>query len=88
MKRSMTKVSKIKDSMQMYINVPVTIRVNRGRNKIFYYDCKIVDLFPSVFTVELDNKQKQTYSYAGVLCGEIKFKKRDIPDKDIKGVSS
>lgn len=77
MKKTIISIEKVKESLTAYINTPLIIRVNKGRNKIFYYDCKIINLFPSVFQVELENKETQTYSYSGVLCGEVKFKLKD-----------
>ncbi|MBQ7307831.1 MAG: Veg family protein [Clostridia bacterium] len=78
MKKNVISIDMVKEKLKEYLDIPLTIRVNKGRNKIFYYDCKIKNLYPGVFQVELENNEMQTYSYSGVLCGEVKFKKREI----------
>ena len=81
MRKSIISIDMVKENLKEYLGMPLTIRVNKGRNKIFYYDCKIKKLYPGVFQVELDNNELQTYSYSGILCGEIKFKKKEFVDK-------
>ena len=52
------------------------MEVNRGRNKIVKFDGVIVDVYPSVFTVETDEKiilGSKTFSYFDVLCGDVKI---------------
>lgn len=77
MKKNVISIEKVRESLTEYINKPLVIRVNKGRNKIYYYDCKIINLFPSVFQIETVENETQTYSYSGILCGEVKLKMKE-----------
>ena len=76
MKRTVISLDEIKKRITELKGSPVIMEVNRGRNKIFKFECKIISVYPSVFTVEtlaekpLSNK---TYSYFDVLCGDVKI---------------
>lgn len=50
----------------------VELCINRGRKKFETIECIISSAYPSVFTVECDNKV-QTFSYFDVLCGTVTF---------------
>ena len=79
MKRGFFTIEKVREDLIAYKDIPITLKVNSGRNKIVSYDCKIVELYPKVFQVELDDNQGcKVYSYSGVICGEIKLKKREM----------
>ena len=51
----------------------VEMNINRGRKKIDTINGTIKDVYPSVFTVKLDDEQQkiQTFSYFDVLCGNV-----------------
>ncbi|MBR2023285.1 MAG: Veg family protein [Clostridia bacterium] len=56
----------------------VAVKVNLGRNKSICYLGTLSGVYPSLFTVSPDDKHflgKTTYSYADVLCGNVKIKK-------------
>ncbi len=56
----------------------VAVKVNLGRNKSISYLGTLNGIYPSLFTVQPDEKAflgKTTYSYADVLCGNVKIKK-------------
>ena len=50
----------------------VEMDINRGRKKIDRVNGTIQDVYPSVFTIKVDEKL-QTFSYFDVLCGDIVF---------------
>lgn len=50
----------------------VELCINRGRKKYETISGIISSTYPSVFTIECDNKL-QTFSYFDVLCGTVKF---------------
>ena len=58
----------------------IKMNVNKGRKKIEKYTGVIENVYPSIFTVKLDNPVAQDYlsfSYNEVLCGQVKlFKKK------------
>ncbi len=56
----------------------VAVKVNLGRNKSVSYLGTLNGIYPSLFTVQPDDKGflgKTTYSYSDVLCGNVKIKK-------------
>ena len=71
----------IKDVKQMvneYRAQKVAVRVNLGRNKSVSFSGILSGIYPALFTVRPDDKDflgKTAYSYADVLCGNVKIKK-------------
>lgn len=61
-----TKILKLKGS-------EVEVNINRGRKKYESLSGIIKDVYPSVFTIENDSLQLQTFSYYDVLCGNVIF---------------
>lgn len=54
----------------------VKMQVNKGRRRIEKYVGVIESVYPSIFTVRLNNPLAQnflTYSYSEVLCGDVKI---------------
>ena len=57
----------------------VDMEVAKGRNKIEKYTGIIESVYPSIFTVKIDNPKNNTslsYSYSEVLCGDVIVEKR------------
>ena len=78
----MIKPSKnIKDVKQMVKDCAeqrVTVRVNLGRNKSTSFSGVLSGVYPALFTVRPDDKAylgKTAYSYADLLCGNVKIKR-------------
>lgn len=57
---------------------PLTVKVNRGRNKIETVDGVIENTYPNVFTVRLQDGGLNTFTYADVMARNILFYKRKI----------
>lgn len=57
---------------------PLTVKVNRGRNKIETVDGVIENTHPNVFTVRLQDGGLNTFTYADVMARNILFYKRKI----------
>ncbi len=65
-------LSEIKDKIKNLKGQSVTLSINRGRKKIDTVTATINDVYPSVFTIKVDEKL-QTFSYFDVLCGDVVF---------------
>jgi len=79
MKKDLLKLADIKRKITSIKGQNINIEVNRGRKKIESYFGVIVGVYPSVFTVELENSltmKNVTCSYSDVLCGDVKISKR------------
>lgn len=76
MKRNVLELENVKQRILALKGNNVKMEVNRGRNKIVKFNGIIVNVYPSVFTVEADSSSllgSKTFSYFDVLCGEVKI---------------
>ncbi len=56
----------------------VAVKVNLGRNKSVRFSGTLSGVYPALFTVKPDDEEylgKTAYSYADVLCGNVKIKR-------------
>lgn len=70
-------IVEIKQMVKSYSFKRVAVKVNLGRNKSISYLGTLSGIYPSLFTVQPDDKGflgKTTYSYSDVLCGNVKIK--------------
>ncbi len=71
----------IKDIKQMVKDCSlqrVAVKVNLGRNKSVSYSGVLSGIYPALFTVKPDDEEflgKTAYSYADLLCGNVKIKR-------------
>lgn len=63
----------VKKKISALKGTSVEMNINRGRKKIDTINGIIKDVYPSVFTVKLEDSQQkiQTFSYFDVLCGNV-----------------
>lgn len=70
-------ISAVRRSVEACFNKPVTIKLNLGRNKFVTFDASISGIYPSIFTVQPQDKSflgKTAYSYSEILCGKVLIK--------------
>ncbi len=72
MRKAIYGLTEIKDKIKNLKGQSVTLSINRGRKKIDTVTATINDVYPSVFTIKVDEKL-QTFSYFDVLCGDVVF---------------
>lgn len=75
---SHTDIEKVKLSVDKNIGNKVKIRANRGRHKIDVAEGVIRETYPSIFLVEIENKQDDTtqkisFSYTDVLAKDVQM---------------
>ena len=58
-------IDNIKRKLKELINYKLKIKVYIGRNRYEYYEGKIKDMYPNIFTLET-NKGIKSFSYADV----------------------
>ena len=74
--RNTQTLSDIKEKINSLKGQNISLKVNKGRNKIVTLTAIIDQVYPSMFVisptchVDLDRK---SYSYNDVLCGDVKF---------------
>ncbi len=70
-------ISAVKKTISDYFKKQVDVTVNMGRNKIVRFCGELSGVYPALFTVSPNDKNflgKTSYSYAEVLCGNVKIK--------------
>ncbi len=72
MRRSLN-LDKIKKNICNLIGKDVNLRVNIGRNKYEHYNGKVLKIYDSLFTVEVNGLIK-SFSYADVLTKSVLIK--------------
>lgn len=72
-------IDDIKKKILNLKGITVEMNINRGRKKFDTLSGTIKDVYPSVFTVEVekDKSALQTFSYYDVLCGNVVFLSED-----------
>ncbi len=73
MKRSNLNLQEVKERLKELKGQSVDLSINRGRKKIDVVKATIKDIYPSVFTISLQNANLQTFSYFDIMCGNIKI---------------
>ena len=74
--RNTQTITDIKEKINALKGQNISLKVNKGRNKIVTLTAIIDQVYPSMFVisptcqVDLDRK---SYSYNDVLCGDVKF---------------
>lgn len=73
MRKAGLSLNEVKQKIHDLKGREVEVNVNRGRKKYDTLNGIIKDVYPSVFTIENQNLQIQTFSYYDVLCGNVIF---------------
>ena len=67
-------LGEVKEKIKNLKGQNVELSINRGRKKIELVSGVVKDVYPSVFTIVInDQALLQTFSYFDVLCGKIIF---------------
>lgn len=74
--KSVRDVNSVKSAIRSVKGEDVSVKVNLGRNKYVSYEGKLTSVYPFLFTVEPygDFKGKTSFSYAELMCGNVKIK--------------
>ena len=72
-KRTMS-IEEVRSYVSSLKGNPLSIKVNKGRNKIARYNGCVDEVYPSVFTLKISgdkNVAMLSYSYSDLICGDI-----------------
>lgn len=77
MRKGITTLDDIKQSVLSLKGTLVQLYINRGRRKVLRLEGIIDNVYTSVFTVKdkIASSLTHTYSYSDILCGEVKINK-------------
>ena len=73
MRKAGLSIEEVKTKIRNLKGSEVEVNINRGRKKYDTLSGVIKDVYPSVFTIENESSQVQTFSYYDVLCGNVVF---------------
>ena len=73
MKKQLQTIESVKQTLESLKGKSVKLAVNKGRKKIVKFDAVLTEIYPSVFTVSVDEDMSQSFSYTEVLCGNVKI---------------
>lgn len=65
--------NKVKSQIEGLVGKEVHIKVNVGRNKYEHYDGIIINTYPYLFTVKVENLVK-SFSYVDILTKDVQLK--------------
>ena len=76
MKRKVCNLEVVKEKIKELKGKDLKIRLNKGRNKIQFFNGKIDEVYSSVFVVQIYDSffDRLSCTYQDVLCGDVKFK--------------
>lgn len=69
-------IEDVKANVNELLGQRLRISVNKGRKRIIKYDGTIDSIYPSVFTLKIENDKNLdmlSCSYSDVICGDIKL---------------
>lgn len=76
MRKAGLNITHVKDKINSYKGQGVNLVVNLGRNRFTNFEGIIESVYPSLFTVSVDDGDKtkiHSYSYSDVLCGQVQL---------------
>lgn len=69
-------LEEVKQKIKALKGESITLAINRGRKKIDTVNAVVENIYPSVFTVKVNQINQldiQTFSYFDVLCGDVEI---------------
>lgn len=82
MKVNTVSIEDVKKKIECLKGKTIKMQVNKGRKQIVRFNAEIKDIYPSVFTVEVQSPaiiNLLSYSYTEVLCGNVKISPNQTP---------
>ena len=75
MKKNLQTINDVKSRVEGIKGQEVELKINRGRKKLCCFTGKLIETYPSVFTINIPNSSQpdRSYSYTEVLCGNVKI---------------
>jgi uncharacterized protein Veg len=73
MRKKTMSILEVKDAVAALKGKLIDIRINKGRKKIVTHEGEVIDTFPSVFTMKINDEDGSVLScsYSDVICGMV-----------------
>lgn len=81
MRKASGNIDNVKNCVSRLKGKDITIKYNKGRNRIVYLDGCISEVYNSIFIIKVYNEyyDRLSCSYQDVLCGDIRFNLKNMP---------
>ena len=79
MRRNLETIESVRKRLTEIKGQNVSLKVNRGRRRVESFDARLIEIYPSVFMVSVndDAETSRSYSYTEVLCGNVHIKPKN-----------
>ncbi|GHV01700.1 hypothetical protein FACS1894211_11910 [Clostridia bacterium] len=77
MRKIQNGIEEVKREIALLQDMRVKMYINKGRKRIVVLTGRVVDVYPSVFTVRIEDSKSleiQSYSFSDVLTGDVRVK--------------
>ena len=83
MQKKTIDVETAKKKVNSLLGKQLTVRYNKGRNKIVYFDGEISEFYNNVFVITVYDQifDRLSCSYTDLLCGDVAFKIKNSSKK-------
>lgn len=74
--KNVLSIADVKDKVTALKGQNISLKINKGRNKIVSLTAIIDQVYPSMFVISPTSEvvlDRKSYSYCDVLCGDVKF---------------
>lgn len=81
MRKPIYEMESVKQKILELKGKAIKLTVHRGRKRYVKYTGILEEIYPSVFTVRINEHKSMdiiTYSYSDVLCGDVKISAPDV----------
>ena len=78
-------IDEVKRQIALLKDSRVKMYINKGRKRIVILSGRVVDVYPSVFTVRIEDSKSleiQSFSFSDVLTGDVKIKADYAKEKE------
>lgn len=71
--KKIVNITEVKQYVNSLLGQKVSVKLNRGRNRIKHYQGEVSQAYPNVFVIKLYNDTLESIScnYCDIICGEI-----------------
>lgn len=86
MRKPIYEMDSVKEKIASLRGKSIKMVVHRGRKRYSRFTGVLENIYPSVFTVRIDNPKAMdimTYAYADILCGDVKIALMDAAAKKL-----
>lgn len=80
MRKAAGNIENVKNCVSQLKGKDIIVKYNKGRNRIVYLDGCISEVYSSIFIIKVNNEHfdRLSCSYQDVLCGDVRFRIKNV----------